>query len=114
MTANNFLKSLSAGDQRLVFPHLHDVELKQGNLVFDVGDTIGKLYFPESGIISFVVTLMEGNTVEAGMVGKDGVVGSAAALCQSLATTKAIVQAAGRAKVLDIREARKAAGVSIT
>ena len=38
-------------------------------------DAIRHLYFPTAGVISIIVTMMDGASVEAGMIGNEGVLG---------------------------------------
>ena len=56
-----------------------------------------------------VVRLVEGEFVEAAMVGRDTVYGAGAALDGNVALNEAIVQMAGTASVLDIAQLRAAA-----
>jgi hypothetical protein len=51
-------------------PHLKPVELKHEAVLFEAGDKIDRVYFPHSGIISLVVELAGGETVEAAMIGR--------------------------------------------
>jgi CRP-like cAMP-binding protein len=39
-------------------------------VLFEAGDKIDRVYFPHSGIISLVVELAGGETVEAAMIGR--------------------------------------------
>jgi CRP-like cAMP-binding protein len=50
--------------------HLKPVELKHEAVLFEAGDKIDRVYFPHSGIISLVVELAGGETVEAAMIGR--------------------------------------------
>ena len=70
-------------------------------MLFEVGDTIETVYFPIDAVISLVVTLATGETIEAAMVGKDGAVGVASALDGKVALSRAIVQLSGDAMVCD-------------
>jgi hypothetical protein len=72
-----------------------------GKILFDSGDIIDAVYFPTSAVVSLVVGLSTGETVEGAMVGKGGVVGVAAALDSKIALAQAIVQLSGDAFVCD-------------
>ena len=50
------------------------------------------MYFPQTGIISMIVGISSGQFVEAGMLGRNGVVGSDAALDGPDALNTAIAQ----------------------
>jgi CRP-like cAMP-binding protein len=56
---------------------------------------IDSVYFPNSGIISFVITTVDGRSVEAGIVGKEGVVGAAVAVGLKINPQIAISQVPG-------------------
>jgi len=109
---NNFLQSLTNGDFELLRPHLRDVELEHSQVLFDVGGKIPGLYFPQTGVISLVVVLSDGDLIEAGMIGRDGVVGTAAALDDAVALNRAIVQIEGTASVVDMPHAQAAVAAS--
>jgi hypothetical protein len=77
---NNLLAALSAADLELLRPRLHEVELIHETVLARAGDTLERVYFPSSGILSLVVTLEGGEAIEVAMVGLDSVYGAAAAL----------------------------------
>jgi CRP-like cAMP-binding protein len=89
---NHFLASLSARDSELVRPHLKARQLPQGEVIYSAEDTIEHVYFPHTGVVSLVVGLTSGQFVEAGMLGRNSVVGAAAPLDGSTALNRAIVQ----------------------
>jgi CRP-like cAMP-binding protein len=95
MPGNLLIESLSASDRALLNSHLKPVELKQANILYESGDAIDAVYFPTTAVISLVVTLSTGEAIEAAMVGRDGVVGAAAALDGKRSVSRAIVQAGG-------------------
>lgn len=111
---NDFLISLADADYALLQPHLVDAKLEHREILFSAGGNITKVYFPTSGIVSLVVTLSEGESVEAGMIGRDGIVGSSAALDGSTALNEAIIQAPGEAVTIDVRLLREAVDQSKT
>jgi CRP-like cAMP-binding protein len=99
--SNAILASLSLSDTEALRPHLRSVHLESKRILFDIGDIIDSVYFPAGAVVSLVVALSNGQTVEGAMVGKDGVVGVAAALDSKIALTQAIVQLPGDAFVCD-------------
>jgi CRP-like cAMP-binding protein len=92
---NHFLASLSAQDRELIKPHLHPMELPRETILYRAEDTITRLYFPESGVVSLVVGFANGQFVEAGMFGRNSVIGVGAALDGAVALNQAIGQASG-------------------
>jgi CRP-like cAMP-binding protein len=98
---NHFLASLSAQDSDLLRPHLREESLAQRKVLFRAEEQIERIYFPTNGVISLVVTLSDGFMVEAGMVGKNSVVGGGSALDGRLAINQAIVQVDGSSLTVD-------------
>ena len=109
---NNLLASLSRADFELLGPHLRDAELVHETVLARAGDSLDRVYFPHSGIISLVLTLEGGEAIEVAMVGRDSVYGAAAALDGRIALNDAIVQIPGTASTLDIGRLRSAAADS--
>ena len=99
---NLLLASLSEGDSAAIRPYLVSVHLDHEKILFEAGDPIRHVYFPEGAIISLVVGLSTGEMVEAAMVGKDGVVGASSALDGKISLSRAIVQLAGDSLVCDV------------
>ena len=58
---------------------------------------ITQAYFPLEGIVSLVLTAADGTTVEAGLVGNEGALGTPLALGTDRAPTKAFFQTPGEA-----------------
>lgn len=70
---NRVLAALPRAEINRLKPHLFPVALPQGETLLDGYAT--HAYFPEEGIASVVVTVKDGNTVEVGIIGVEGVVG---------------------------------------
>jgi CRP-like cAMP-binding protein len=110
---NHLLASLPAADFDAVRPHLRPVELRHETVLFEVGETIDRVYFPHSGVISLVVSLASGEMIETGMVGCDSLLGGSSALDGKVSLNKAIVQIPGAASVLGLDHLRHLADVSV-
>jgi CRP-like cAMP-binding protein len=106
------LQSLSRGDLELLRPHLRDVKLIHSAVLFDAGSEIDRLYFPHSGVISLVVALAGGDMIEAGMIGRDGVAGTSAALDGAVSLNRAVVQIPGAGSSIEIQPMRAAVAAS--
>ena len=106
-SANHFLASLSAQDQDLVTPHLDALAMPLAAIFYRAEDTINRLYFPESGVISLVVGFVNGQFVEAGMFGCNGVIGVGAALDGNVALHQATSQVAGAGLSADVNAIRR-------
>src|SRR3954464_878684 len=98
---NHFLASLSPDDSDLLVPHLRQEDLTLRSVLFRPEEQVHRVYFPTAGIISLVVGLSDGYLVEAGMVGRNSVVGGGTALDGRVAVNQAIVQAEGASLTID-------------
>jgi CRP-like cAMP-binding protein len=101
-TSNYLLASLRPDKMALLMPHLRFIELPQETVLYESGDTIMAVYFPHSGVVSLVVDLASGETIEAAMIGRDSMVGGSAAFDNQISLNRAVVQVAGSASVLDV------------
>jgi CRP-like cAMP-binding protein len=111
-TANKFLTLLSPSDLALFQASLRIVDLPHGQVLGEPHQLIKNIYFPHAGIVSYVVGMSDGNMIETGMVGRDGVVGGIQALDEKMSPNRIMVQAPGRASVIDADIMRKAIDVS--
>jgi len=103
---NRLLASLSPSELSALQPHLKLGELVQGTILFEAGQEIDRIYFPQAGIVSLVVSLASGDIIEAAMIGRESLVGGSAALNSRTSLTTAIVQIAGTASSLDADRVR--------
>lgn len=94
-STNLLLTSLSPADLKRIEGHLKPYKFPQHKVLFEAGDSVSSVFFPYDCIISLVVTLSSGEMIEAAMVGRDGVVGAAAALDGRISLSRAIVQIGG-------------------
>ena len=97
---NHILASLPSQTLQVLEPHLDQVELKHGTVLFEARGIVEQVYFPLSGVISLVVELKEGDLLETAMVGRDGVLGVCSALDGKVSLNKAVIQGAGTASVV--------------
>ncbi len=98
---NHLLATLPADDLAALSGHFRTVELRVGDTLARPGDEIRTIYFPHSGIVSFMVEAKDGRVVQTSMVGRDGVIGSAQALDDKVSLNKIIVQMTGTASAID-------------
>jgi CRP-like cAMP-binding protein len=99
---------LGADDFAALNKHFRTIELRAGELLARPDDEIRTVYFPHSGIVSFLVEVAEGDMVQTGMVGRDGVVGAAQAIDDKVSINKIMVQLPGTASVIDRHPLREA------
>ena len=53
------------------------MQLAQGLVLFEAGDEVDEVYFPQTGMISLVVVMRDDKAIETAPVGREGVVGGA-------------------------------------
>jgi CRP-like cAMP-binding protein len=105
---NHLLALLPAEELEVLAPHLAVVQLNHGEVLVEAHDRIRRVYFPYGGIISCVVSLHDGGTIETGMIGRDGAMGASQALDEKISLNKVVVQVADKMAVIDPDRLRKA------
>jgi CRP-like cAMP-binding protein len=76
-TANILLRALNEADFALLEPHLERVQLKFKDPIFNPNEPIENVYFLENGVGSIVSEQEDGDQVEIGLYGRDGMSGAA-------------------------------------
>jgi CRP-like cAMP-binding protein len=94
---NSLLAALPSEEREQIKPHLKPVELSLGEILFEPPDLIRSVYFPTSALISFLTELPDGDSVEVGLVGYEGMAGVDVILGVDTASKVATVQHAGYA-----------------
>jgi CRP-like cAMP-binding protein len=89
------LLSISDNDYRSLRPHLEYVSLPNHLVLHEAGGKLEFAYFPNRGLVSLVVVMKDGRTVEAGIVGNEGFTGTLAAVGLSRSPLHAVVQITG-------------------
>jgi CRP-like cAMP-binding protein len=106
---NLLLSQLREDDFNRLEPYLKVTPFEQRTVLFEAEQEIKHVYFPTGAVVSLVVTLGTGDTVEAAMVGSDGVVGASAALDGRISLSRGIVQLAGDIVLCSVDGLRSAA-----
>ena len=94
---NRLLAALPPADFDLLAPELETVALDQDAILSRAGDQIEHVFFPNSGAISLMIDMANGQTVATAAVGREGAVGILSVLGPSPSANTAIVCAAGTA-----------------
>lgn len=94
---NLWLASLTVADREKLTSRLQPYELRLGDVVQTANEPVEWVYFPLSGLLSLVYTSAEGQTVETGMIGKEGGSGLLAACGVGRAFVNHLVQIEGQA-----------------
>ncbi|MCC5655079.1 Crp/Fnr family transcriptional regulator [Nostoc sp. XA013] len=97
-TKNLLLAALSPDVYEHLKNNMEQVELSSGSILSRPNESINEVYFPLTCLISVTVTMMDGMTVEAGVVGSREMVGINAFMGgQETTQTQYIVQVPGKA-----------------
>lgn len=76
---NTILTSLPDGEFEVVCPYLQPVEIPKHEILIDPEKPLRWVYFLNQGLVSLVIPTSDGHSVEVGLVGRTGVVGSSLA-----------------------------------
>ena len=98
---NVLLLSIPDREYNLIRPYLEYVELEHHKMLHDQGQQIEFAYFPNDGMVSLVVSTSDGRSVEVGIVGREGMVGTPLAVGLRLAPYDAIIQIPGNGIMID-------------
>jgi CRP-like cAMP-binding protein len=104
---NRLLLAIPDGEFRKIRPRLQFVDLPHHLVLHQPHETVRFAHFPNAGLISLVVELKDGRTVEAGLLGNEGASGMPAVLGLSRSPLREIVQIEGdafRVRVNALRE----------
>lgn len=107
--ANQFLTTLSSSDLALLQPRLREVDLVLGECLNRQGEEIAHVIFPRSGSVSIAVPMRSGQTPEAALVGREGVIGFQAAFGVPFALSDVRVHASGKAMQMPVADFQAAA-----
>ncbi len=114
MRRNRLLKSLSPGDLELIARHLRPARLDVRRSFGEPGEPITEVCFPETAIISVVARTTVGRSIEAGLIGFEGMSGVALALGDDRSPNETYVQVAGMGHVIGADELRLAIDASLS
>jgi CRP-like cAMP-binding protein len=93
--SNKLLLSIPDSEYNSLRPHLEYVRLPNHLVLHETGEKLDFAYFPNRGLISLVVVMEDGKTVEAGVVGNEGFTGIPAVVGLSRGPLRAVVQVTG-------------------
>ena len=97
LNVNRLLATLPKNEYKRLLPQMKTVNLVLGEELYEPGDVIKYVYFPNNSIISLISKLSETAWLEVGMVGNEGMAGLAVFMGVSSSSTRALVQGSGTA-----------------
>ncbi len=99
---NTLLSALPIDEISRMFRGLDVMQVNLGDVLYEPGDPIRNLYFPNDCLVALLAVTRENMTLEVGLVGRDGVVGNSAAPNNGISQVRAIVQRSGTATRLSV------------
>jgi CRP-like cAMP-binding protein len=95
--ANSVLAALPRAQYQRLLAGLESVELTFGEVLYEPGERIQHVYFPNDSLVSLLTTVDGHLALEVGMVGREGIVGVSLFLGADISPVRALVQGAGTA-----------------
>jgi CRP-like cAMP-binding protein len=92
---NKILLSIPDKEYALIRPHLEFLIMPHHLSLYEPGQPLEFVHFPNTGMVSLVIATEDGKTVEVGEVGKEGFAGIQAAVGINRNQVREIVQVAG-------------------
>ena len=109
LSVNRLLATLPKNEYKRLLPKLKTVNLILGEDIYEPGEAIKYVYFPNNSIISLISELSETSLLEVGMVGNEGMAGLPVFMGVSSSSTRALVQGSGTAMRMSSAAVRKEA-----
>ena len=109
---NHLIEMLPRKDRLSLLAICEPVQLVLSEVLYTPGKPTRHVYFPTDGFISLVAQLEGHPGLEVGMVGREGMLGAQLALGVVIAPLHALVQGAGAAWRIGIRDFRRELGRS--
>jgi len=92
---NKILLSIPDKEYTLIRPHLEFLSMPHHLSLYEPGQPLEFVHFPNAGMVSLVIATEDGRTVEVGEVGKEGFAGIHAVVGINTNQVREIVQIAG-------------------
>lgn len=89
---NRLLSVLPEKEFDYLYPHFEEVSFPRGTAIHQAGDTVHRCYFPNDGMVSLLSVTEQGNMVEVGFTGSEGMIGHPIILGQREMPYQALVQ----------------------
>lgn len=104
---NRILAVLHSAQYQTLLSRLERVSFSQGEIIYEAGDRIDFVYFPETAVFSMLCTMQNGDTVEVGPVGREGMAGLNVFFGSKISPTRLVVHVAGSAMKISAEVFRK-------
>ena len=107
-TQNRLLAALLPAELKRYFSELRPVSLTQRQVLYEPGAPLTDVYFINEGVVSILTKMADATTIEVGMIGIEGAVGTAALLGGETSSQQALVQVSGSALRMNAAECKLA------
>lgn len=104
---NQLLSALPLEEYQRLLPHLENIFLTLGKVLYEPGKSITDVYFPNEAILSLVLIMTDGSTTEVGLVGNEGMIGIPIILGDDRSISRVIVQVQGTVTKLSAESLKK-------
>ena len=105
--ANRLLAALPRKEYQRLLPELEQVTMPFAEVLFEPGERISHVYFPNDSIISLLAEVADRSTLEVGIVGNEGVAGISVFMGVDTPRHRGVVQGFGTAMRLRASVLRK-------
>jgi CRP-like cAMP-binding protein len=92
---NHLLHALPKAEWERWAPHLEQVGMPLGHVLYEAGATMSHVYFPTTAIVSLLYVMEDGASAEIAVVGNEGLVGISLFMGGGSTPSRAVVQSAG-------------------
>src|SRR6202142_1619377 len=106
---NPLFVALPRDEYDRLLPHLEKVSLPLKEILYEANGPIAHVFFPLIGVVSLVI-MDSGFTLEVGIIGNEGMVGTPVFLGSDRSPTQAIVQIPGEALRMETKVFQKEMG----
>lgn len=108
--ANRLLAALPEKEYQRLLPELEQVAMPFAEVLYEPGDRIRHVYFPNDSIVSLIAEVTDRSTLEIGLIGNEGMAGISAFMGVDTSPYRAIVQGVGTAVMMKASVLRKETG----
>ena len=92
---NHILAALPADVRQRLFPYLEKIPMSLGEVLYEAGDKMRYVYFPNDCIVSLLYVMKNGASAEISVVGNEGLVGISLFMGGESTSSRGVVQSGG-------------------
>ena len=107
---NRLLAALPRKDRQRLLPALEAVTLTLGDVLYDPGERLRHVYFPDDSVISLLSAVEDRELLEVGMVGREGMAGLSVFMGVKESRSRGLVQGTGGARRMTAAALRREVG----